>query len=104
MIVRFQTDTDFLCWYHYTPLGNNFTHNASTNSTPTLTDGETKADISSNRSNQFYLRPDVIPGHYHLNPFLKAHYAGYVGCPKIKLRPITIEKRGVTTTLFLTED
>ncbi|EKD33671.1 MAG: hypothetical protein ACD_75C02629G0001, partial [uncultured bacterium] len=64
-------------------LSDYFTHNAGTNSTPTFTDGKSKADIRSNRCDQFNRCRYIISWHYHLNSFAKAHYPGYVSCSEV---------------------
>src|SRR2546427_878791 len=57
--------------------------------------------IHRNRRNQLPRQPHIVPRHHHLHPRRQRHHPRHVRRPKVKLRPIPIEKRRVPAPLLL---
>src|SRR5580693_8208246 len=67
-------------------------------------DREAETFLHGDRIDQRADDPDVIARHHHLDALRKIQAPGDVGGAEVELRPITLEERGVTSTLFLAQD
>src|SRR5262249_20862650 len=57
--------------------------------------------IHRDRRDQVDAHPHVVPRHHHLRPLGQFHHPRHVRRPKVKLRPIAVEKRRVPPPLLL---
>ena len=84
-------------------LFNNFTDNAGADRTAAFTDRKPKLLLHGNRGISSAVIVTLSPGHDHLNSFRQRQYPCYIRRSEIKLRPITGEKRRMTTTFFFAQ-
>ena len=66
-----------------------------------FTDRKPQAFFHRYRRDQLDGQVDVVPGHHHLCPFGQFRHPRHIRRPKIKLRPISIEKWRVPSPLLL---
>src|SRR5215472_8288405 len=83
---------------------NNFRDHSCTDSPTTLADRELQTLFHSDRSNQLDLHVDVVTRHDHLSAFRQFDNSGNVRRAEVKLRPISIKKRGVPSALLLSQN
>src|SRR5579862_3810743 len=76
-------------------------HDAGADGLATLANRKTQPLVHRNRTDQLDRHLDVVPGHHHLDPLGQLDRPRHVRRAKVKLRPITFEKRRVTTPLLL---
>src|ERR1700723_3219892 len=86
------------------PLLDDFADGAGAYRTAALADGKTQALLHGHWSMQFNFQLHVVPRHHHLGAFGQLRRAGHVRGAEVKLRAVTIEKRGVTAALFLAQN
>ena len=77
---------------------------ACTDGASTLTDGEAKTCVASNRREKLHLDLYVVTGHHDLLTLGQLDVTGYVKCTDEELRTVVVAERRVTTTLLLLED
>jgi len=82
-------------------LFNNFSYDAGTNSTTTLTDSKPQSLFHSDRRNQVDNHLYVVTRHYHLGAFRQLYRTRYIRRAEVKLRTIALEERCMTATLIL---
>src|SRR6056297_4187944 len=76
---------------------------AGTNGTATFTNREAQTIFHGDRSNQGNTHLDVVTRHNHFHTFRQFARTGYVGGTEVKLRTVTLEERGMTTTFFFAQ-
>src|SRR5690606_9144532 len=76
---------------------------AGADGTTAFTDGEAQAFFHGDRRNQLDRHLHVVSRHYHLGARRQFDAAGDVRGPEVKLRPIAVEERGVTTAFVLAQ-
>src|SRR6476469_6742834 len=69
-----------------------------------LADGEADPLLHGDRRDQLDLEVHVVPRHHHLRSLRKRRDSRHVRRPEVELRTVTVEKRRVTTPLFLRQD
>src|SRR5579872_3482303 len=74
-------------------LRNDLCHDASADGMSTFSNGKANPLLHRNRRDQLRLKLDIVPRHHHLYPGLQRHRSRHITRPKIKLRPIPLEKR-----------
>src|SRR5260370_27687046 len=60
-----------------------------------------QAVLQRNRSDQAHFASHVVSRHHHLHPLRQFHVPRHVRRPKVKLRPVSREKRRVPPAFFL---
>src|SRR3989339_1619200 len=99
MVVTLQPDAYFLCLNHtHSTLFDYFIDNTGAHGTAAFTNRETKSFFHRDRGDQLTFDGHVVARHYHLHTLLQIHHPGHIRGPEVKLRPIAVKKRGVTTT------
>src|SRR5438128_716402 len=68
---------------------------------PPFPDREPQLLLHRDRRDQLHRHPHVVPRHHHLHPRRQRAHPRHVRRPKIKLRPIPLEKRRVPPPLLL---
>src|SRR5215831_5857545 len=68
---------------------------------PTLPDREPQLLLHRDRRDQLDRHRHVVPRHHHLHPARQRAHPRHVRRPKIKLRPVPVEKRRVPPPLLL---
>src|ERR1044071_1742314 len=79
----------------------NLRHHSRAHGAAALADRELEPVVHRHPRNQLDLDIDVVTRHDHFGAFRQLDHAGHVGGAEIKLRAIAVEKRRVTSTLFL---
>src|SRR5262252_10988134 len=68
---------------------------------PTLPDREPQLLLHRDRRDQLDRHRHVVPRHHHLHPARQRAHPRHIRRPKIKLRPVPVEKRRVPPPLLL---
>src|SRR5688500_8125077 len=79
----------------------NLRYDSSTNSPSTFSDREAETLVHGDRRDQLDLHLHVVARHHHLHPFRQLDTSSHVGRSEVELRPVTLEERRVSPTLFL---
>src|SRR5438046_2694978 len=69
-----------------------------------LADGESQSFIHGDRSDQLDFERHVASRHHHFHARRQLRHTGYVGGPEVKLRPVTLKERRVTSALVLAQN
>src|SRR5258708_352736 len=83
------------------PLLRDLRHHAGAHRPPTLPDREPQLLLHPDRLDQLDRHRHVVPRHHHLHPARQRAHPRHVRRPKVKLRPIPVEKRRVPPPLVL---
>src|SRR5512139_3380106 len=79
-------------------------HHAGAHRPAPLADGKTQLLLQRDRRDQINRHLHVVPRHHHLHPSRQRRVPRHVRRPKIKLRPVSVEKRRVPTTFLLRQN
>ena len=85
-------------------LFNYLADDTGTHRTATFANGEPKLFFHGDRRNQFGGNGHVVTRHHHLDAFRQVQDTGHVRGTEIKLRPVSVEKRRMTSALFLAQN
>src|SRR5690606_2439101 len=78
-------------------------HHAGADRAAALADCKAQTLFHGNRRNQRHRQLHVVARHHHLHTLRQLARAGHVRGPEVKLRPVTLEERRVSTALLLGE-
>src|SRR5262249_854082 len=84
-------------------LFNNFCYDPRSNRSPAFTDGEFQAFVHCDWGDQLDLNADIVSWHHHLGAFRQLAHAGDISRAKIKWRPVSVEKRRMSTALLFSK-
>src|ERR1700674_1553071 len=76
-------------------------YDACANRSAALSDREAETFVHGDRRNQLDRHLHVVPRHHHLHPFGQLNAPGHVRRSEEELRPVSLEERRVSPTLFL---
>src|SRR5687768_5171582 len=81
----------------------NFRDHAGADGLAALADREAQALLHCDRRDQRHHHLHVVPRHHHLGALGQLHRPRHVGGAEVKLRPVVVEERRVTSALLLGE-
>src|SRR5688500_246833 len=90
-------------WILRAALFSNLRHDACANGSAALANGKTQTFFHGNRRNQVYRHRNIVPRHYHLRARRQFDRARHIGRAKVELRPVALEKRGMTSTFLFAQ-
>src|SRR5688500_18435355 len=88
----------------YPELLYNFCHDTCAYGSAAFAYGKSQSLFHRNRRNQVHRHRYVVPRHHHLGPRRQLDRPGHIRGAKVKLRPVTLEKRRMSTTFFLAQN
>ena len=82
---------------------NNLRDGAGADSPATFANREAHLIFEGDRHDEYYIHADIVTRHDHLNAFGQRDVTGHVGRTDVELGTISLEERGMTTTLFFAQ-